>query len=124
MIGNMIKKARTTMGISQKRLSEILNVSQQTVGSWEVNRTEPSSDMLKKIAESLNVSINYLLMSEEEKKEKPTVTDEPKKDNDYMGFAFSLQEGTNLTEEDIEEILNYVDYKIEKRRAKDDNRDA
>lgn len=35
MFGDILKKLREQSGISQRKLAEVLHVSQQTVGSWE-----------------------------------------------------------------------------------------
>lgn len=58
---NCLKELRTGQGISQKDLAEKLGVSQQTIASWEVDRTEPSNDFLKSIADFFEVSADYLL---------------------------------------------------------------
>lgn len=59
--GDNLKKIRNLKKLSQAELSQLLNVSQQTVGSWEVNRTTPTPEMIKKVAETLNVSSDMLL---------------------------------------------------------------
>lgn len=61
MIKEMLKELRNNKGISQREFAQMLGVSQQTVGSWEVGRTEPDNRMLKQIAKYFNVSIDYLL---------------------------------------------------------------
>ena len=60
MFGEILKELRAKTGVSQKKLSEGLHVSQQTVGSWEVNRTTPSPDVMRRIADYFNVSIDHL----------------------------------------------------------------
>ena len=61
MFGDNLKKARTSRKLSQAALAHILSVSQQTIGSWEVNRTSPPPEMITKIAKALGVSTNFLL---------------------------------------------------------------
>lgn len=61
MLAQNIKKARTDKHLSQRALADIIGVSQQTVGSWEVGRTSPDNEMLKKLAAFFNVSVDYLL---------------------------------------------------------------
>lgn len=43
-IGSIIKKYRTSRGMSQAELGKILNVSNRTISSWETNRTEPDPE--------------------------------------------------------------------------------
>lgn len=46
MIGDNIRKIREEKGLSQLDLAKKLNVSDRTVSSWEVNRTEPKMGMI------------------------------------------------------------------------------
>ena len=61
MLAQNIKKARNDRHLSQRALADIIGVSQQTVGSWEVGRTSPDNEMLKKLAAFFKVSVDYLL---------------------------------------------------------------
>jgi transcriptional regulator with XRE-family HTH domain len=61
MFGDNLKKVRETTRLSQSQLAELLSVSQQTVGSWEVNRTSPPPETIVQISNVLNVSTDYLL---------------------------------------------------------------
>jgi len=61
MFGDILKKLREQSGVSQKKLAEEIHVSQQTVGSWEVNRTTPNPDLMNRVADYFNVSLDYLL---------------------------------------------------------------
>ena len=63
MFGDNLKQARTNRKLSQAGLARMLMVSQQTVGSWEVNRTSPPPETIAQIAKVLGVSTNYLLGS-------------------------------------------------------------
>ena len=60
MLKNNLKNERKKLGYSQKQLAQMLNVSQQTVGSWEVGRTEPDAKTLTKLANIFGVSVDYL----------------------------------------------------------------
>lgn len=56
-----LKNSRKRLGLTQAGIAKKLNVSQQTIGSWETGRTEPDNEMLKQLAQELGVSISYLL---------------------------------------------------------------
>lgn len=45
MIGDDIRKLREEMGMSQADLAKKLSISDKTVSSWEVNRTEPKLEI-------------------------------------------------------------------------------
>ena len=56
-----LKSARNECGISQKRLAEKLFVSQQTIAKWETDKATPNPETITKIADLLNISLDYLL---------------------------------------------------------------
>lgn len=60
-IGNRLKQLRIEHGILQKDLAEQLNLSQQTISLYESNKRQPDYDTLRTIAESFNVSTDYIL---------------------------------------------------------------
>lgn len=61
MIGDNIKRIRTARGITQAQLADRVGVSEKTVSSWEVNRTEPSYAYMVSIAKVLNCQKSDLL---------------------------------------------------------------
>lgn len=56
-----LKELRKEAGYSQARLANILSVTQQAVGKWEKEIAEPNMDMLIRLADLFNVSIDYLI---------------------------------------------------------------
>lgn len=54
MIGKNIKRMRERRGLTQEQLAYKLNVSNKTVSSWEVDRTEPKMDMVDLITSVLH----------------------------------------------------------------------
>ena len=67
MFGKRIKELRKGQEITQDQLAIFLNVSKQSVWGYENNSVEPSFDVLVKIADRFNVSLDYLLGRTEEK---------------------------------------------------------
>lgn len=55
------KYLRSEIGLSQKQIASLLNISQQSYSDYENGKTEPDFKTLLKIAEILNVSTDYLL---------------------------------------------------------------
>ena len=53
-IGDNIKKWREIRNLKQSDLAELIGVSDKTVSSWEINRTEPKMGMVEKISAALN----------------------------------------------------------------------
>lgn len=61
MFCNRLKDLREEAKISQSYLAKQLYVSQQTVAKWELNKTTPNPDMLIKIADYFDVTVDYLI---------------------------------------------------------------
>lgn len=53
-IGKNIKYQRERNNLTQTGLAELLGVSNKTVSSWEIDRTEPKIGMVEKICEALH----------------------------------------------------------------------
>lgn len=60
-LNEKIKLERTRQGLSQLKLGELLNVTQQAVAKWEKGVAEPDSENLVAMAKLFDVSIDYLL---------------------------------------------------------------
>ena len=60
-VGRRIAEARKAAGLTQVQLSQALEVNQQTVAFWECESPAPRSEILPKLTQLLNVSIDYLL---------------------------------------------------------------
>ena len=56
-----LKDARKIAGLTQKQVANCLNVVESCYANWEQGRTEPNIDMLRKLGEILNISIDDLL---------------------------------------------------------------
>jgi len=55
-----IKQLRLAAGLKQEDLSKILGVRQSTVSCWESNSASPRAEMIPKLADALNCTINEL----------------------------------------------------------------
>lgn len=61
MSKNNLKQIRNKKGLLQTKVAMDLNITQETVSSYETGRVLPLSDMLIKLADYYNTSIDYLL---------------------------------------------------------------
>lgn len=59
--GQKIKQLRLEKKLSQKQLGEILNVSDKTISKWETGCTLPDIEMIQKIAQYFDISIDELI---------------------------------------------------------------
>ncbi len=60
-IGKKIKKYRVEKGITQTQLAEQIGSYQKNISTYEKDEVIPSAEVIKKIADSLEVSLDYLL---------------------------------------------------------------
>jgi len=58
---NNLKQIRNSKDLLQTKVAMDLNITQETVSSYETGHVFPSSDMLIKLADYYNTSIDYLL---------------------------------------------------------------
>lgn len=74
-LGEKIRHARKSSGLSQGQLAEKLCVSRSAIAKWETDKGMPDVENLKFLSRLLQVSVDYLL-SEEDRAE-PAVIREP-----------------------------------------------
>ncbi len=60
-IGARIRQARINKGMSQTRLAQLLGIPPQNVSDWERGVVTPSSKNLRRLAEVLEVSLDWLI---------------------------------------------------------------
>lgn len=81
MFSDRLKKIRKEKKVTQEELAKIIGVERSTIGKYESTTTIPSPDILTKLADYFNVSVDYLLGREANSiqadiKKEPTVDDE------------------------------------------------
>lgn len=65
--GEKVKQARKNKGLTQTQLGEMIGVSRRTVTSYEADAFPPrTKEVYYKLAEALDVNVNYLLTQEDE----------------------------------------------------------
>ena len=59
---------RRKKSLTQTQLADVIGVSRITINKWETRKSTPSVEMLLKLSEYFNVSVDYLLgITEKEK---------------------------------------------------------
>ena len=66
--GERLKKARNAKNLSQQALADIIGKSLNTVGLYERGLRQPSLETLCLLADTLEVSVDYLLARTDEKR--------------------------------------------------------
>ena len=79
--GTQIKKLRNSRNLTQEQLAQKLNVSRQTISSWENNRNLPDLEMIVHISQLFKMSLDQLILGD------PTMTDKLVRDGSEMKKA-------------------------------------
>ena len=61
-VGENIRKLRKKKGLSQKDLAELSGFAQNSIGNYERGERSPTMETIIKIAESLEVGLNELVI--------------------------------------------------------------
>ena len=61
MLGERLKFLRAKNGFTQKQVSEALSIDRSTYTYYEIGKTNPDVNMLRKLSRLYNISIDYLL---------------------------------------------------------------
>lgn len=56
-----LKQLREAKSLTQLRLAMELNVSQETISGYEIGKAVPPAEMLVKLADALDTSVDYIL---------------------------------------------------------------
>lgn len=124
MYGERLRKLRENKGLLQKELASIIGVSDRQVGHYELEKREPSIQVLKKLGDYFEVSIDYLLGRTDNpdimiltNKELPIP--ESYKDNDFEIEVNKNVYPNGLNKDDMYEIIKLLEqggYKFEKKK--------
>ena len=84
MINENIKKFRKEKGFSQEEMAVKLHVVRQTVSKWEKGLSVPDAEVLIRMAEILDVSVNQLLGIESKTEQTDNLADELARLNEIL----------------------------------------
>lgn len=102
----VLRLLRVEKGLSQQELANALKISKSSVNMYERGERQPNFETLELIADYFNVDIDYLLG----RTNKTTKIIQP----DTLAAHF---EGENFTEDELEEIMNFVEFIKNKRES-------
>ncbi|HDE3940073.1 XRE family transcriptional regulator [Staphylococcus aureus] len=102
-IGNKIRYYRTKLNLTQDQLGEKLNTKKATISNYETGYRTPKQDDLFEIAHILNISIDDLFPTRNNKK------------NDITSIY------NKLTPPRQENVLNYANEQLEEQNSRGDN---
>ena len=101
--GERLKKLREQLNLSQAELAKKFDMPQQTYQGYESGNRKVTLNLLNMFSSFFRVSVDYLA--------KGTETREP--------FTLAAHADGELDEEDMEEVMQYVDFIKNKKKKKE-----
>ncbi len=74
--GDNLKRFRTEKNISQAELADLIGMHSTHISRYERDLTQPTLDVVRKIAESLKVSADQLIYGDTDQKAKNKINDQ------------------------------------------------
>lgn len=104
--GDRLKKIRKEKEISQEDFAKKIGVSRSSIGNYETNQNMPTAEILDKIADILECSIDYLLG-------KTDIRNTGKQIDDILNetmIGMSKEDYESLTETQKKQIRDFAIY--------------
>lgn len=108
MLGERLKFTLEEKNIKQKDFAKELNVTQQAVSRWCQNITQPDNKTLVKIAQILNISIDYLLGNDSNITSKDNELKEKLALKNALIRAGFMENDDDLTPEEFNKLMNFL----------------
>lgn len=107
-IQDKIKKIRKNKGLGQKQLAEMVDINAAHLSRLETGRYQPSVEVLKKLADALQVSTDYLLSDTDDEAEEIKIKD--------RSFADKIRLLDSLDDKEKETVINVIDAMLTKKK--------
>lgn len=110
---NRIRERRKALDMTLKQLASVVGVSEGAISHYETGRREPDPDMLGRIANALNVSVDYILGRDER------VASSFKQPTEKAPSDESVERGIDLfrqlSEENKAQVMQYMEFLRQKQ---------
>ena len=116
--GEKVKAERTKLGLNQDELAEKIGVTRRVICSYENDKSRPrGTERYKKLAEALNVNVNYLLSEDVEDKYGRRGA---RQAQELLAEVTGLFAGGEMADEDMREMVDAIQeaYLIAKKNNK------
>lgn len=97
-----LKEIRRKKALTMKQLGSMIGVAESTISLYESGKRQPDNETLLKLADALNVSIDYLLGREEHS----STLDEKLSEEEFALFG----EARDLTDDEKEKVLDFIKF--------------
>lgn len=105
-LGSRLKKAREKKRLTQQEVAEKLGVSNGAISGYERNYRDPDTEMLKRLANLYDVTVDYLTGNVIKEEQATYKTDEDKL---YQKAKKAAEDIFDLPEQQRELLLNMIE---------------
>jgi len=110
-LGEKIKTLRKRHGLSQGDLAEQVEINSSHLSRLETGKYQPSIDVLKRLAEALEVSADYLLSEDAEEAAEVRIQNKP--------LAERIRLIDSLEKSDQQALIQVIDSMLTKHRMRE-----
>jgi len=96
MLNKRLEELRKKMKMTKKEVAELLKIDQSTYGKYELGKRQPDSEMLKKLADIFNTSVDYILGRTEKYNPADEIANAVKDDPELADFWNLLRQREDL----------------------------
>ena len=100
-VGKQIQLLRKEKGLSQGQLAEAIGVSLTQLQRYENKGVQPPANILKKLADSFNTSIDFLVYGDSDQKAKQLI-----QDSDLLAQFKAVEEMDGKDKSTIKDIID------------------
>jgi transcriptional regulator with XRE-family HTH domain len=100
-VGKQIQDLRKQNNLNQSRLAEMIGVSLTQLQRYENKGVQPPADVLRKLADTFNISIDYLVYGNTEQKAQQSI-----KDNELLAQFKAVEQLDNKDKSTIKDIID------------------
>ena len=100
-IGEQIQKLRKDNNLNQTQLAEKIGVSLTQLQRYENKGVQPPADILKKLADTFNTSIDFLIYGDSEQKAQQSI-----KDNELLSQFKAVEQLDSKDKSTIKDIID------------------
>lgn len=113
MISNRLKELRQEKDLLQKDIANYLNISTSAYGFYEQGKRTPDTEIIKKLSEFFNVSLDYLLGKTDIRESADDILN-GKEPTIALHSDYEYDELPDEAKKEIENFIEYIKIKYKK----------
>lgn len=100
-VGKQIQKLRKEKNLNQSQLAEKIGISLTQLQRYENKGVQPPADILRKLADTFNVSIDFIVYGDSEEKAQQSI-----KDNELLSQFKAVEQLDSKDKATIKDIID------------------